>query len=154
MSDVAWGPHALTIMSCSISSFMIVISIWSWSVHVLHARQLIHRYVISLPATSTCLNCFWVFRWCGCHWNWYNFLDHYYIHHTFGLIPWSLVMIYLDLLDNHSCTNYIGLKRRWYEYYLLHDSFWCCWKFHEVLLYTSNSICILKDRFINGQSWW
>ena len=60
-----------------------------------------------------------------------------YMHHTFDfdLILWSLVMIYLDLLDKNSCTNYISLKRKWCEYYLLHDSFWCCWKFYEVLLF-------------------
>ena len=120
------------IMSCSTLSFMPGISIWS------DLSMFCMRDIWYIDTWFHCLILLfdWIafgFLWCRCHWNWYRFLDHYCIYHTFGLILWSLVMIYLDLLDNHSCTNYISLKRKWYEYYLLHQSFWCCWKFYEVL---------------------
>lgn len=47
------------IMSCSTSSFVLVNSIWSWSLHVLHDQQFIHLFMTLLPASSAWLNTFW-----------------------------------------------------------------------------------------------
>ena len=134
-SYVVWSLHALTGSSCPAQLLLLCLAFRSDHDNCMFC-------MCDIWYIDTWFHCLillfdWIafgFLWCRCHWNWYSFLDHYCIYHKFGLILWSLVMIYLDLLDNHSCTNYIGLKRKWYEYYLLYQSFWCCWKFYEVLL--------------------
>ena len=58
-SDVLWSPHALTDLPCPVQ--LLILRFSFWSLHVLQTRQLIYRYMVSLPASSTWLNCFWVF---------------------------------------------------------------------------------------------
>ena len=94
------------IMYWSTSCLMLVNSIWSWSLHVLHDRQLIHLYMTSLPASSAWLNTFLhfttkassIFSYC------------------------SLLKLYVKLFLGFSISNNGNSGFTWYAF--IYNSYW------------------------------
>ena len=98
-SYVIWSLHALTGSSCPAQLFLLCVAFRSH-------HDLCMFCIRDIWYIDTWFHCLvllfdWIafgFLWSRCHWNWYSFLDHYCIYHTFGLILWSLVMILWSLV--------------------------------------------------------